>query len=251
MTSKRFQAMKSPFQQITAALLLAVMFGQTTGCVSAATRPTERPRPAPVARILLGLYQTNGREASVTLVAIDGYPESRGAAVVPPGCHTVGVITTWSNGWREHHELTVEVAAERDHVVLAYELATGQEPATAELRQVDKPTAGEPPAPAEPPSLAQEAGAAVAGTVIEAFVPYILLPAVFLAPFAALILLAHKHLDEPPEGGPTPSAESESAPPPDGRPFEGCCFVWIEDRETGELVAGTRPSGPARRMTPR
>lgn len=28
---------------------------------------------------------------------------------------------------------------------------------------------------------------------------------------------------------------------PDSRPFEGCCYVWMQDAETGNVVAGTSP----------
>lgn len=32
-------------------------------------------------------------------------------------------------------------------------------------------------------------------------------------------------------------------PAPTARPFEGCCYVWIEDADTREIVAGTRVPG--------
>ena len=35
----------------------------------------------------------------------------------------------------------------------------------------------------------------------------------------------------------------EPPPPPTARPFDGCCYVWIEDSETKEVVAGTRLPG--------
>jgi hypothetical protein len=40
-------------------------------------------------------------------------------------------------------------------------------------------------------------------------------------------------------------ASQPAEPPsdPTARPFDGCCYVWIEDFETKEVVAGTRPSG--------
>jgi hypothetical protein len=35
----------------------------------------------------------------------------------------------------------------------------------------------------------------------------------------------------------------EPPPAPTARPFDGCCYVWIEDSETKEVVAGTRLPG--------
>jgi hypothetical protein len=34
--------------------------------------------------------------------------------------------------------------------------------------------------------------------------------------------------------------------PPSARPFEDCCFLWIEDMETGEVVGGMRPPSTSR-----
>jgi hypothetical protein len=31
--------------------------------------------------------------------------------------------------------------------------------------------------------------------------------------------------------------------PPTARPFENCCFLWIENQNTGEVIAGKRPGG--------
>jgi hypothetical protein len=38
----------------------------------------------------------------------------------------------------------------------------------------------------------------------------------------------------------------EPPPAPTARPFDGCCYVWIEDFEAKEVVAGTRLPGVAR-----
>jgi hypothetical protein len=42
------------------------------------------------------------------------------------------------------------------------------------------------------------------------------------------------------------SKPAEPPPAPIARPFDGCCYVWIEDFETREVVAGTRPTGAGR-----
>jgi hypothetical protein len=46
-------------------------------------------------------------------------------------------------------------------------------------------------------------------------------------------------------GRPTqPAAESA----PSQRPFENCCFVWIQDTDAGEIVAGASPTGKALKL---
>lgn len=44
----------------------------------------------------------------------------------------------------------------------------------------------------------------------------------------------------------TASQPAEPPSDPTARPFDGCCYVWIEDFETKEVVAGTRPPGLAK-----
>jgi hypothetical protein len=41
----------------------------------------------------------------------------------------------------------------------------------------------------------------------------------------------------------TVSQPVEPPPAPTARPFDGCCYVWIEDSETKEVVAGTKLPG--------
>ena len=41
----------------------------------------------------------------------------------------------------------------------------------------------------------------------------------------------------------TVSQTLEPPPPPTARPFDGCCYVWVEDSDTKEVVAGTRLPG--------
>ena len=38
----------------------------------------------------------------------------------------------------------------------------------------------------------------------------------------------------------------ETRKAPDKRPFEGCCYVWLEDAASGQIVAGTSPREPTR-----
>jgi hypothetical protein len=40
---------------------------------------------------------------------------------------------------------------------------------------------------------------------------------------------------------PEPPKFLEPSEPPKERPFAGCCFVWIQDEQTGEVVAGISP----------
>jgi hypothetical protein len=41
----------------------------------------------------------------------------------------------------------------------------------------------------------------------------------------------------------TVDQSTEQPPAPTARPFDGFCYVWVEDFESREVVAGTRPSG--------
>ena len=48
-----------------------------------------------------------------------------------------------------------------------------------------------------------------------------------------------------PEDAAVANVVQPAKPPlaPTARPFDGCCYVWVEDFESREVVAGTRPSG--------
>ena len=200
---------------------------------------------------------------------VKGSPKTPIGYQIPVGLNKVEVKTLWTNQFTDHSELPLDVKEGRSYVVFAYELEQGQDPNTA-APCVAPPTYNE---------FWEGSKKAMLGGLLQGLAPGIL----FTAPVWLPIYYPYKHeqskkystvsqdntantetqpidnatdtiaqppvstLDsatKPEDTTITPVDQSVEQPPaPTARPFDGCCYVWIEDAETKEVVAGTRPSG--------
>ena len=158
---------------------------------------------------------------SKTVSAVDGTPESwfggRGPYVVVPGPHTFVVSVPWSNGWTDQTELMFQAAPGTNYVILTYERASDEPQEKAEVRKLaatERLLSG----------LSRDFGQGMAMSPLGAFV-IVGVGVGYLTYWGV-----HKLLEEKTE-------------PATGRPFEHCCFVWIQDEESGEVVAGEGPGG--------
>lgn len=156
---------------------------------------------------------SRSRPCSLTVKRIDGKSEESwfgvsGPRHVNPGEHTFVVAVQWSNGWQDQIELTFEAEGGKLYWILTYELALDEPEEKAEIRRY---------------------------TAAEQTTEVLLSPlAVPLAPVAVGYLGyrgVRKLLGE------------ETKEPATGRPFERCCFVWVQEEESGIVVAGERPGG--------
>lgn len=147
-------------------------------------------------------YYTNGQYVHYEINAIDGI-EKVGTyrAELAVGRHIIEVRTRWSNYWKDSTKLTVDAIAGKEYLIFAYELRPDQDPTTAEIR---------------PKTSFEHCLEAPVQGVVEGFWPC------FVPCLCFYRIEKHLH-------------------PPQGRPFDGCCFVWIEDEETKELIDGKRP----------
>jgi hypothetical protein len=121
-----------------------------------------------------------------------------------PGQQILFVTVDWSNGWTDTTELQFDVKPQTWYWALAYELKPGEKREDADIRML---TFGE---------SMKKAGLEGAGEG--------------LAPLLFPIYITYVGLKK--------TAGQES---PHNRPYEGCCFVWIQEKESGKLVAGERP----------
>ena len=178
---------------------------QVTGCATTAKQNEYGLPDSQVARITRSIDWLRGRAAALGSLSVDGKSGIWVDHIVLPGRHMVDVPAQWSNNFKEVVTLTVHARPGKHYVVLIYELAHGQDPATAEIR---------------PKTFGEQMGEAGSRGDVQGLAPLILL---FAWPF--LLHEANKR-------------------PPYSRPFESCCFVWIQDAETGEVVVGTSPRNP-------
>ena len=154
---------------------------------------------------------------------IDGAPQpqvGRQSLGVVPGAHTFVVAVPWSNGWQDQTELTFEAQGRKRYWILTYELAPGEPEETAEIRRY---TDGE---------VALHEAEAV--TIISLASPVVYAAGLLILPYEGYrgvrkLLRAEK--------------EEEKKEPATSRPFERCCFVWVQEEESGAVVAGERPGG--------
>jgi hypothetical protein len=133
---------------------------------------------------------------------------SSGGPQVPlkatPGLISVEIEVSWSNGAKDETLLGLEASPASELLVLAYERGRGFLPAASRLRR---------PAPARASSFDWTGALNYCGPC-----------------FALVILTAPIWL-------PIKAQANRSAL----RPSPDCCFVWIEDAKTGEIVAGSSP----------
>jgi hypothetical protein len=190
------------------ALMSVVYFLHAIGCASIASpRASEIDVP--------GDEYVKGRVLGLTLVAIDGEINVLRGYVLSPGEHAVSVAVEWSNGAKDRTELKFDLQQGKGYQALAFEVA----PVEARER---------PPAPQLIPSSWQglfemtcmrrrpggPAGASCLALVL---------------PLAAVYL------------GTEQVGQQQAARVAGERPFPGCCFVWIQETDTGVLAAGARP----------
>lgn len=197
--------LRQPFLLATIAIA-----GSAIGGCAAAPAPPEPPDRVWV----LGVsgpssdYRTEkGSLAQVSSLLIDGSPGSRAVA----GRHRIEAKVRWSNGFEEAVALYATLAAGRQYRVFAFEVASGEDPSAAVVRH---PTAGE--------MLGEGAMESVVMTGLIVLAPVVVAGAVITAPL---------------------SMAADELPTPTTRPFDGCCFVWLEEPSSKEIVAGSSPWG--------
>jgi len=182
-------------------LIFAVM---VTACAPLRMYPGNRLPPGQVAVISSDVeHYWKGGARSVEIVSVDGEKARETAIEILPGVHRIEVEAKWSNGWKDKTELTFSAMAGERYLVGIYELRPGEDPKTADFREW---TSGE-----------------VAGV---SFLRGALMPpfpiSIFLAPLIVSARIIAEKLAE-------------------DRPFQDCCFLWIQEKESRRVLAGVTP----------
>ncbi|MFC4524360.1 hypothetical protein [Cupriavidus pinatubonensis] len=159
-----------------------------------------------------GYIEGNGKKSWFVRLAVDGM-EQLSPAYLEPGSHAIVARIRWSNHCTDDTELTLEVTANHRYAIGSFELASDQHPEDARVLLL-----GEIPRP----SLGMAAASGAASGALLGSLPLVIMTAPVWGP---VYLISRKN--------PTRL--------PTNRPFENCCFVWIQDVDSGELVAGSRP----------
>ena len=186
-------------------LIFAVM---ATACAPLRMYPGDRLPPGQVAVVSSDVeHYWKGRARSVGIVSVDGEKVRETTIEILPGVHRIEVEAKWSNGWKDKSELTFLAMAGERYLVGIYELRPGEDPKTADFREW---TSGE------------VAGAASVSFLRDALIGTT--PFIFLAPLiVAARVIAEKLAED--------------------RPFQDCCFLWIQEKESGRVLAGVTPRG--------
>ena len=145
-----------------------------------------------------------GGARSVEIVSVDGEKVRETAIEILPGVHRIEVEAKWSNGWKDKSELPFSAMAGERYLVGIYELRPGEDPETADFRE----------------RTSREVAGAALGEALMLMPP---LP-IFLEP---LIISARVIADKLAED----------------RAFQDCCFLWIQVKESGRVLAGVTPRG--------
>ena len=186
-------------------LIFAVM---ATACAPLRMYPGNRLPPGQVAVVSSDVeHYWKGRARSVEIVSVDGEKVRETAIEILPGVHRIEVEAKWSTGWKDKSELTFLAMAGERYLVGIYELRPGEDPKTADFREW---TSGE---------VAGAASVSFLGGAVMGIPPFI-----FLAPLIVSARIIAENLAE-------------------DRPFQDCCFLWIQEKESGRVLAGVTPRG--------
>jgi hypothetical protein len=154
--------------------------------------------------VVCGNEWNKGRAGSISFEKVDGEYGERTWRKLAQGPHTASVAVTWSNGWTDVTELQFEVRPESWYWVLAYELKPGEQAEQADIRMT---------------TFGESLGHSVLEGVVTGSAP-------LWFPVAAVYSGMRKISGH--------EAQHD-------RPYDGCCFVWIQERETGSVIAGAPP----------
>jgi hypothetical protein len=189
--------------RVAIAALVVLSGVQLAGCATQLAEGEARLRNQEVARIARGSDWLHGRAEHLGDLTVHGVKAPVfGYGWIEPGRHRVDVPATWSNKFEDRTELAFDAQAGKKYVVLIYEIAPGQNRAAIEIRPL---TFGE--------RLLRNND--LSGSVLGAVVLLVALPWI---------------------------VADLSKDPPKSRPFAGCCFVWIQDEQSGAVVAGISPA---------
>jgi hypothetical protein len=162
-------------------------------------------RPVPYAQLKRG--------TDMGVIRLNGR-EFDQAQPLPPGEHAVDVNIPWSNGLWENVHFMFNAEAGHTYEIMRFELKPGQDPATI-----------------EPASAAE---------------PFLDFGRFLLLPFAYALyvpVVATSIIWGPIADSMTPTQPNSQDAPPDRRPFENCCYVWIQDFDAQKIAAGVSPAG--------
>lgn len=197
---------------VSGTLVFAVM---ATACAPLQMYSGNRLPPDQVALVSSHVesYRKGGAR-SVEIVSVDGEKARETSIEILPGVHRIEVEAKWSNGWKDKTELTFLAMAGERYLVGICELRPGEDPETADFRdRTFMEKAGK-------AALVFSVGVLIAP--IMAF-PYNVLLLPILAGISAQGFAAEKLAQ--------------------GRPFQDCCFLWIQEKESGKVVGGVTPRG--------
>lgn len=146
--------------------------------------------------------ETNAIFHFTQVMTLDG--EAWAGGDVSPGRHTVRVRVLWSNLFEEETDIELEAFPGKRYHVYAMELKPGQDSSIIIIKEK---------------SIAKQFVQQFGFQLFGGFLAYVLGPAIIV------YAVVREFTD-------TRGCS---------RPFEGCCFIWIEDWPGRDVVAGDRP----------
>jgi hypothetical protein len=203
--SKEFKFMINHYSTAEKKIIFLLILMQITQLLGCATVSTNQ---AQYAELYEDGYFTNGNQFEILNVLVDGN-QSLDSKVVP-GHHKITAKVVWSTEQKENLDLEGDFLAGKKYVLLGYELSKGQETAAAVVR---------------PKNNTEQLGEAATGGLSEGLFKGIFPLIILTAPIWIPIALIINQFD------------SEAT----GKPFDGCCFIWIEELETRKIIAGNSP----------
>ena len=190
-----------------AVIVLAAFLCQMTGCAFLL------PDMTTSSFVQVGTWEEwrHGRASSPIILKIDGELPQKPFWHVAAGVHTFVVAVEWSNGWQDQTELTFEARAGGWYVISTYELAPDEPEEEADARRYTD---------------LEQLARAILTTPLHS-------PLIVIG--LAIPLVAY--------WGVRKMVGKDEEVVRDARPFERCCFVWVQEGECGRVVAGERPGG--------
>ena len=154
---------------------------------------------------------------------------------IPQGHRNVEVWVEWSNQFKDYTQLPLDVKQGRSYVVYAIEPQVGRDPAAPMPCTVNQSSEY-----IERRSTEQLTGVLVGLLAAPLFYGPLPLGYAIIPAFEQ----SKKGDNQAEQDKVTIEGQPTKTPAtPTARPYDGCCYVWIEDIGTREVVAGKRPQG--------
>ena len=235
-------------------LLIAAIITHQTGCASSPKQPDDRPKAYLFTWLHAYRYEVPERTVNPEVYVDGGDKPDISPIKLSPGRHKLKVLVSWAGEFSDENQMAFNAVGGHHYGLGVYQFKQGEKPEIPPLSRATPPVLVNP-ADGETGTTSEESTAdklRTAGQIL--MIPLVIAGAGVMAFVYGSALIVtfpfwmYEILSEEGNTGNTAAANGSSVRK--GRPFEDCCFIWIEDFATHQVVAGAKPPEQAAPLVP-